>query len=54
MGYTVAVVGATGAVGTRMIQQLEQSTLPIDKVRLLSSSRSAGKVLKYKGARCYC
>ena len=24
MGYTVAVVGATGAVGTRMIQQLEQ------------------------------
>lgn len=49
MGYTVAVVGATGAVGTRMIQQLEQSSLPIDKVRLLSSSRSAGKVLKYKG-----
>jgi len=49
MGYTVAVVGATGAVGTRMIQQLEQSTLPIDKVRLLSSSRSAGKILKYKG-----
>ena len=34
MGYTVAVIGATGAVGTRMIQQLEQSTLPIDKVRL--------------------
>ncbi|WP_165212811.1 aspartate-semialdehyde dehydrogenase [Streptococcus tangpeifui] len=49
MGYTVAVVGATGAVGTRMIQQLEQSSLPIDKVRLLSSSRSAGKVLNYKG-----
>lgn len=49
MGYIVAVVGATGAVGTRMIQQLEQSNLPIDKIRLLSSSRSAGKVLKYKG-----
>ncbi|OZV23737.1 aspartate-semialdehyde dehydrogenase [Streptococcus sobrinus] len=49
MGYTVAVVGATGAVGTRMIQQLEQSNLPIDEIRLLSSSRSAGKVLKYKG-----
>ncbi len=48
MGYTVAIVGATGAVGTRMIQQLEQSTLPVDKVRLLSSSRSAGKVLQYK------
>lgn len=49
MGYTVAVVGATGAVGTQMIKMLEESTLPIDKVRLLSSSRSAGKVLQYKG-----
>ncbi|MBM7635867.1 aspartate-semialdehyde dehydrogenase [Streptococcus saliviloxodontae] len=49
MGYTVAVVGATGAVGTRMITMLEESTLPIDKVRLLSSARSAGKVLQYKG-----
>lgn len=46
MGYTVAVVGATGAVGTRMIQQLEQSTLPIDKVRLLSSSRSLWKSIE--------
>lgn len=29
MGYTVAIVGATGAVGTQMIRQLEQSKLPI-------------------------
>lgn len=49
MGYTVAVVGATGAVGTQMIKMLETSTLPIDKVRYLSSSRSAGKVLTFKG-----
>lgn len=49
MGYTVAVVGATGAVGTQMIKMLEESTLPIDKVRFLSSSRSAGKVLAFKG-----
>lgn len=49
MAYTVAVVGATGAVGTRMIQQLEQSSLPIAKLRLLSSARSAGKVLQFKG-----
>ncbi|MBS7576344.1 MULTISPECIES: aspartate-semialdehyde dehydrogenase [unclassified Enterococcus] len=46
--YVVAVVGATGAVGTRMIKMLEESTLPIEKVRLLATSRSAGKVLKYK------
>ncbi|MDY4761029.1 aspartate-semialdehyde dehydrogenase [Streptococcus thoraltensis] len=49
MGYTVAVVGATGAVGTQMIKMLEESILPIDKVRYLSSSRSAGKVLQFKG-----
>ena len=33
MGYTVAVVGATGAVGAQMIKMLEESTLPIDKIR---------------------
>lgn len=49
MGYTVAIVGATGAVGTQMIKMLEESTLPIDQVRYLSSSRSAGKLLAFKG-----
>ena len=48
MGYTVAVVGATGAVGAQMIKMLEESTLPIDKIRYLASARSAGKVLKFK------
>lgn len=48
MGYTVAIVGATGAVGTQMIRQLEQSNLPIEQVKLLSSSRSAGKILLLK------
>ena len=27
--YTVAILGATGAVGIRMIQQLEQSSIPV-------------------------
>ena len=35
MGYTVAVVGATGAVGAQMIKMLEESTLPIDKFATL-------------------
>ena len=42
MAYVVAVVGATGAVGAQMIKMLEASTLPIEKVRLLASARSAG------------
>lgn len=47
-GYNVAVVGATGAVGTRMIQMLEESELPIKNVKYLASKRSAGKKLKFK------
>lgn len=46
--YRVAVVGATGAVGTRMIQMLEQSSLPIASVKFLASKCSAGKVLSFK------
>lgn len=48
MGYTVAIVGASGAVGTQMIKMLEESRLPISKVRLLASARSAGKELPFK------
>ncbi|TWW13975.1 aspartate-semialdehyde dehydrogenase [Dellaglioa algida] len=48
-GYRVAVVGATGAVGTRMIQMLEETSLPIDSIKYLASKRSAGQVLKFKG-----
>ncbi|MBB1078566.1 aspartate-semialdehyde dehydrogenase [Limosilactobacillus sp. STM2_1] len=47
--YNVAILGATGAVGTRMIQQLEQSTIPVKSVKLLASAKSAGKTLSFKG-----
>lgn len=48
MGYKIAIVGATGAVGTQMIKMLEETSLPIDELVLLSSSRSAGKTLRFK------
>lgn len=47
--YTVAILGATGAVGSRMIEQLEQSSIPVKEIRLLASARSAGKKLSFKG-----
>lgn len=47
--YNVAILGATGAVGTRMIQQLEQSAIPVKNVKLLASAKSAGKQLSFKG-----
>ncbi|WP_034527959.1 aspartate-semialdehyde dehydrogenase [Secundilactobacillus oryzae] len=48
-GYVVAILGATGAVGTRMIEQLEASTVPVAEIKLLASSRSAGQVKQFKG-----
>src|SRR2546426_12089137 len=40
--YTVAVVGATGAVGAEMIAILEERKFPVDVLRPLASYRSAG------------
>ncbi|WP_413479783.1 aspartate-semialdehyde dehydrogenase [Carnobacterium maltaromaticum] len=47
-GYQVAVVGATGAVGTKMLEMLAEVDFPIAGVKLLASKRSAGKVLLFK------
>jgi aspartate-semialdehyde dehydrogenase len=48
-GLHVAVVGATGAVGQQMIQTLENRNFPIAKLTLLSSERSAGKKVVFRG-----
>jgi aspartate-semialdehyde dehydrogenase len=45
----VAVVGATGAVGQQMIKTLEERNFPIETLTLLSSARSAGKKVTFKG-----
>jgi aspartate-semialdehyde dehydrogenase len=43
----VAVVGATGAVGTRILQVLAERSFPADSVRALASERSAGKDVQF-------
>lgn len=45
----VAVVGATGMVGTVMLKVLEERNLPITELIPVASERSAGKKLAYKG-----
>ena len=47
--YTVAVLGATGAVGQEMISILEERNFPVGKLIPLASARSAGKTIKFKG-----
>src|SRR5690625_5249897 len=46
--FNVAVVGATGAVGEKIMHFLEEKNLPINELKLLSSARSAGKKLTFK------
>lgn len=48
-GYRVAVVGATGAVGQKILQFLEEKPFEIDEIKLLSSKRSAGKKVNFLG-----
>ena len=45
--YKLAVVGATGVVGQKMIEVLEEKKLPINEYAFFASSRSAGKTLKF-------
>lgn len=45
----IAVVGATGMVGTVMLKVLEERNLPITEFIPVASERSAGKKLSYKG-----
>jgi aspartate-semialdehyde dehydrogenase len=45
--YTVAVVGATGAVGTEMIEILEERKFPVGELRPLASVRSAGGIVVF-------
>jgi aspartate-semialdehyde dehydrogenase len=48
-GLSVAVVGATGQVGTVMIEILTERAFPIHELRLFSTARSAGTAIEYAG-----
>lgn len=48
MTYRIAIVGATGLVGTTLLSLLEERNFPIKKLYLIASQSSAGKELKFK------
>lgn len=51
-GYSIGVVGATGVVGREFLRILEESAppeLPIKRLRLFASERSAGKKIEFRG-----
>lgn len=47
--YNVAVVGATGMVGTKFLQVLSEKNLPVDNYYLYASAKSAGKKIEFLG-----
>ena len=47
--YNIAIAGATGAVGFELIKILEERNFPVNEIRLLASSRSAGKKMTFNG-----
>ncbi len=47
----VAVVGASGAVGERMVRLLEERDFPVASIRFLASPRSLGKSVVFRGER---
>jgi aspartate-semialdehyde dehydrogenase len=49
MGLKVAVVGATGAVGTEMLRILESRAFPVDQLVPLASARSTGRTVSFRG-----
>ena len=45
----IAIVGATGNVGRKMLEVLEQKKIPIDKIFLVASARSVGQKINFNG-----
>lgn len=45
--YDIAIVGATGAVGQKIMDVLEKRNFPIGSIKLLSSKNSAGKKINF-------
>ncbi len=51
MFKTLAVVGATGAVGRIMVQLLERSSFTFERIKFLASARSIGKTIEFRGEK---
>ena len=50
MSNKLAIVGGTGAVGRVFIEYLKTHELPIDEIKIVASSRSAGKSIHLNGS----
>jgi len=51
MGCNLAIAGVTGAVGQEFLSILQERDFPFDSLKMLASSRSAGKKIEFKGKK---
>ncbi|MQX94728.1 aspartate-semialdehyde dehydrogenase [Sinorhizobium medicae] len=49
----ISIVGATGAVGAELTKLLEASQIPVNRLRLLASSNSAGRQVRFRDEICF-
>jgi aspartate-semialdehyde dehydrogenase len=49
MNYNVAVVGATGMVGRKFIEVLQERNFPVGEIYFFASKKSAGSIISFKG-----
>jgi aspartate-semialdehyde dehydrogenase len=49
MAYRLAIAGVTGAVGQEFLSIMEERNIPFQSLKMLASSRSAGKKITFKG-----
>lgn len=48
----VAIIGATGLVGQKMLEILEERNFPVEELIPVASSKSVGKTISFKGVNC--
>ena len=49
MSHNLEIAGVTGAVGQEFLKILQERDFPFDSLKMLASSRSAGKKIEFKG-----
>ncbi len=50
MGVRVGLVGGAGAVGATLLRVLEERAFPVESLRILATRRSAGRIVRFRGA----
>ncbi|WP_409306908.1 aspartate-semialdehyde dehydrogenase [Pectobacterium sp. B1J-3] len=51
-GWNIALLGATGAVGTALLELLQEREFPVGELYPLASERSVGEIIRFNGKSC--